>query len=90
MTVNPVKHHKRYGGDWDPEEKFWDSEKQDYSLFPTRMTTGKYGVQVLIRILKARGGAYTSSDKKDRLANLLHDYLDEWIPASKMLATTKT
>ena len=38
------------------------------------------------RILKSRNIAYAKSDSKDALANRLHEYLDEWIPAKKELA----
>ena len=78
IYVEAVKQHRRYGGSWDP-----DMDK----LYPSPTSNvGEYGVQALKRILKSRGIAFATSDKKDALAHRLHDYLDEWIPASKEVA----
>lgn len=77
MTVKAVKQHQRYGGNWDPEmDKY----------YPSPCTTGNYGIQALKRIAKSRNIPVASGESKDALAQKVHDYLHEWIPASKEVA----
>ena len=43
-------------------------------------TTGKYGIQLLKRLLKSRGIKYTKEDTKEALAIDLYAQVEEWIP----------
>ena len=43
-------------------------------------TTGKYGIQLLKRLLKSRGIKYTKEDTKEALAIDLYAMVEEWIP----------
>ena len=77
MFVSAVKHHKRYGGNGNPEmDKF----------YPSPGTTGGYGINTLKRILRSRSIPFAAGEKKDDLAIKLHDYLEEWIPTSREVA----
>ena len=79
MFVSAVKQHKRFGGHWDPEmDKLY--------MYPSPSTTGGYGINALKRILKSRRVPFAAGDKKDALATKLHDFLEEWIPASREVA----
>ena len=52
-------------------------------------TTGKYGIQLLKRLLRSRGMKYTKEDTKEALAIDLYALVEEWIPVHEQVLEEK-